>query len=117
MVQVHSSRCSQPFVNVSEKSSEPWQVPAFYGRALYPTEYRRPTSCGLHSAVRVESHLTIATAKSTRNPKGGTEATLGNYTPTPWDFVHKKIVQPHDNRLERVYPNMDRTTNRVTFSS
>ena len=98
-----SAYCTQPFVNVAEVSEEPWQIPAFFARDLYPTEYRKPTTCQLSQAIRNESRLTIATAKSTRTPKGGTEVTIGNFSPTPFDYVSKRIVQPHDVRLERIY--------------
>ena len=57
--------------------SEPWQVPAFYGRSFAPQAYKRPTATPLAQTIAVEGVLTIGAAQSTRNPSGGTEATLG----------------------------------------
>jgi hypothetical protein len=96
---------SQPFVDNENDVSEPWQVPAFYGRSFAPQAYKRPTATPLAQTIAVEGVLTIGAAQSTRNPSGGTEATLGPqmHGPTPFDYNHPFIAQIGDNRLEQVF--------------
>lgn len=102
---MNSHTCQSQFVENSYDSSEPWQIPSYFGRDMGPMAYRRPTTCPLFAAIDAESHLTIGTAGSMRNSSGGTEATLGPmlHGPTPFDYNHSHIVQPSDNRLSQIF--------------
>ena len=92
-------------VDSTDTALEPWQVPSFYGRALAPASYRKPTSCSLSDAVAIETMLSVGQASSNRTARGGTEVTLGAamHGPTPFDFVHPGIAQPMDVRLPQVF--------------
>jgi len=91
---------------------DPSQLPPFYDRELHPTVYKAPTSCMLANAIRNENHLIIDAARSTRNPKGGVEATLGTFTTTPFHpTVNPLIVQPPNNRFDAIHTRMTRHAN------
>lgn len=97
--------CDQFFVQNNSQSSEPWQVPSFFGRDLGPQAFNRPTSCPLYQVIDTESSLKIDTAAPTRSARGGTEVTLGSRMqgPTPFDYNHPQIAQPRDVRLPQVF--------------
>jgi len=100
--------CVQPFVDVSYRSDEPWEIPAFYNRDLHPTRYNTPSCCAPSAMIRNENKMVLDRAVSTRNPTGGVEATMGVFTQRRFNpNVKAHIVQPLDVRFESIYSRMN----------